>query len=37
MFHSLRSRWPLWLLGGTLLTLLGLSLVYWLSPERLAG
>lgn len=30
-------RWPLWLLGATLLTLLGLALVYGLTPTGLTG
>ncbi|HSM83944.1 MAG TPA: hypothetical protein VLS96_19800 [Nodosilinea sp.] len=28
-------RWPLWLLGVTLLLLLGLAYLYWLDPALL--
>jgi hypothetical protein len=36
MASQSKRVFPLALLGLTLLTLLGLSLIYWLSPEWLA-
>ncbi len=30
-----RPRWPLWLLGATLLLLLGMTYWYWLDPALL--
>jgi len=32
-----QPRWPLWILGATLIVLLVLAVGYWINPELLAA